>query len=207
MHTHTAAALAISLFSGSCASLSMQKTGFLDDYDRLESVPEQTVAFIPDEIWLYRDANSHSIDSLWIAPIEIRLAEDSEVELDDEDARDLKRAFENYLKRNLGEGYEIVDSPRESTGIVRTAITDVDPSSVLANIVGIILVVPFDMGGISAELEITSASTGSSIVAMKACRGGTPFLVIECFQRWGHAYHGMHKWTLQLRELLDEGQS
>ena len=207
MHTHKAAVLAIALFSGSCATLSMNESGFLEDYDRLENAPEQTVTFIPDEIQLYRDANRHSLDSLWIAPIEVRLTDDSDVELDDEDTRDLKQAFENYLKRNLGESYEIVDEPRESTGIVRAAITDVDPSSVLANIVGIILVVPFDMGGISAEMEITSSSTGTAIVAMKACRGGTPFLVIECFQRWGHAYHGMHKWTLQLRELLDEKQS
>ena len=98
--------------------------------------------------------------------------------------------------------FEIIDEPRPGAARVRLAITDVNPSSVWVNVVGIVLVVPPDMGGVSGEMEIVDAETGERLVAMTATREGTPFLLIECFIRHGHACHGVKKWAGELSRLM-----
>ncbi len=206
MKTRLVATLAVAALTSGCARLSMAETGFLADYSLLEPAPERTVAFVPDEVILYRAPGPRIVDSLLIEPVEIRPAEDAKIELSDDDRERLVNAFGNYLERNLGKSYPIVEEAGEHTAVVRAAITDVDPSSVLWNIVGIIVAVPVDMGGISGEVEIHHARTGDPLVMMKACRAGTPFLAVECFQRWGHAYHGMMKWSRELVDVLDELQ-
>ena len=88
---------------------------------------------------------------------------------------------------------------------MRAAITDLDRSIVWINIVGIIVAVPVDYGGIAGELEIVDAS-GERMIAMAAHRDGTMFLVIECFMKWGHARHGMKKWAKLLARTVDEAR-
>ena len=77
-----------------------------------------------------------------------------------------------------------------------------NPSNVWVNIVGIILVVPPDMGGISGEMEVVDSASGERLAAMTATREGTPFLVLECFTKHGHAHHGVKKWARDLACLL-----
>lgn len=187
----------------SCASLSVSRSGFLDDYSRLERANDREVAFIPDEVWLWA-AEEHAIGSIYIEPVVYLQPEDTKHVPDEEGVEWLTTAFENYLRRGLDDSYEIVDEPRADTAIVRAAVTDVNPSNIWLNTVAVIVAVACDMGGVAGEIEVVSAATGERIAAMTAVRDGTPFLVIECFQRYGHAYHGMMKWGRELRDVLDE---
>ena len=186
----------------SCANLSMSRSGFLDDYEQLENAPEHEVTFIPDEVDLWISDEGHAFDSVYVEEITYLEPDETKHVPDAEGRARLEHVFGNYLRRHLGESFEVVEEPRPSSAIVRAAITDVNPSSVWINVVGVILAVPFDMGGISGEMEIRTAD-GDPVVAMTAVRDGTPFLVFECFQQYGHAYHGMQKWSKVLKEILD----
>ena len=56
------------------------------------------------------------------------------------------------------------------------------------------------MGGISGEMELQDGMSKETLVAMVAHRDGSPFLIFECLMPYGHAQHGMKKWSKILAE-------
>lgn len=198
------------LLGGCAAEVPMTHTGFLNDYAQLEPAPERTVAFVPDEIQLYRSARllrGERFRSVIVEPAVYRQAEGAVHHPADEDVAALTQFFTRQFEATLGQDFEIVSAPEPGSLRVRTAITALDPSQVLINVLTLIALVPFDMGGISGEIEVLDAVTGERIAAMTLCRAGTPFLVIECFSRYGHARHGIKKWAEELRQVLTEGSA
>jgi len=188
-----------------CAGMPMTQTGFLDNYDELEPAPERTVAFVPDGIELYtneRLCSGEPYDAVLVEPVVYRPADDNDHEPSPERADDLSRYFTRKLKHTLGEDFELVDTPRPGAARVRATITALDPSNVPINVVTLILLFPVDMGGVSGEIEIVDSVTEERLAAMTLCREGTPFLLIECFNRYGHARHSMKKWAKEVRRIL-----
>ena len=203
--TRSLGAVVVALLAGACAGTHMGQSGFLDDYSTLEPADQYLKASIPDDMLLYVHPEVHErgYDAVMIDPVVHVPLEGTKVHADEEDVEHLTRAFEERLRIVLGEEYEIVEEPRPGAVRIRAAITEADPSWVWLNVVGVILIVPPDMGGISAEIEVLDAMTGERLIAMTARRDGTVFLLIECFMTWGHARHGMKKWSHILRRILD----
>lgn len=184
------------------------QTGFLEDYDALEEANDREVWGVPDDILLERTPALEAaiagggIDALVVDRVVYRPREGAKYVMDAEAAESLEDWSTDKLREVLAREFEIIDEPRPGAARVRLAITDVNPSSVWVNVVGIVLVVPPDMGGVSGEMEIVDAETGERLVAMTATREGTPFLLIECFIRHGHACHGVKKWAAELSRLM-----
>ena len=195
--------LALVASLASCANLSMPRTGFLDDYDSLESSAEHRVWGVPDEvdIWIAEDL-AGKYDSVIVEPTVYELQDGAKHDPPAEKIASLTEFFDEELKRVLGRDLDIVTTPGPRTARVRAAISEVHPVNIWLNIVGLIVLVPPDMGGIAGELEIVDATTGSRQLAMTAVREGTPFLVLECFTKYGHARHGMYKWARLVRSEL-----
>ncbi len=192
--------------SAGCAGLAPTRTGFLDGYEDLVPAPEHEVGWVPDEVLLARpraQGAPRPRPRLWIEPTLWRPA-DGAPELEAETAARLTAHFESCLRESLGRDFELADGPGPDTLNVRTALTDVDPSSVFVNVVTVILLVPLDMGGAVAEIEVTDGGSGERVLALACAREGTPFLLIECFSRYGHARHAFAKWSELLAELLAE---
>ena len=198
------AILGVLFLSTACADTQMGRTGFLDDYEALRPAPEHQVWGVPDEIdlWVHPQLAERSYDAVVIDDVVYR-PYDGEVALDSDEIEHLTEGFKERLARELGESFEVIDAPRAGAVRVRAAMVDVNPSNFWINLVGVILLVPPDMGGISAEMEVVDSQSGERLVAMTATRDGTPFLLWEAFFTWGHARHGMYKWGVELREILD----
>ena len=196
---------------GSCAHMSLTTTGFLTDPESLERSPEREVAFIPDRLeWFEAEGVDWSgYRTLLIEPVEYVTGDGTRHPLPDEEARAyLTRKYRDHLVRELGQVFSVAEDARASSADghtlrLRAAITDVDPEWVWLNVLGTILVVPPDMGGISTELELVDVESGERLLAMRAYREGTVFLFLEVFHRWGHAKHGMKKWSKLLRRELE----
>ena len=201
--------MAVALLAGACANTQMGQSGFLEDYSALEPATQHLKASIPDDMLLYvhPEVYEREYDAVLIDPVVHIPLEGTQVHADESDEEHLTRAFEKKLRNVLGEDFEIVGEPRPGAVRIRAAITEADPSWVWLNIIGVVLLVPPDMGGISAEIEVLDAMSGERLIAMTARRDGTIFLLIECFSTWGHARHGMYKWSHILRRLLDDGES
>ena len=195
----------VAALCGSCAQMDMTRSGFLSSYDQLEEAPDREVRFVPDEVD-YFEASAIDwtrYDTVLVEPVEYHQVGDRKRGPNREQRARLASEFTEILRRELSEEHELVDEPGPGTVLVRAAVTDADPSNIWINWLGLILVVPPDMGGISGELELLDAATGERLVAMTATREGTPFLLIECFFTWGHAHHGMKKWARSLARTIE----
>ena len=131
---------------------------------------------------------------------------DSHPDLDGDDRAELIEDFEGYLRDRFGDRYELVDKAGPATLRVRASLSDADPQWPLSNVIGLILLMPWDMGGIAGEVELVDAVSGERLVAFAAHRDGTPFLIFEAFTRFGQARHGMQKWTKLLIKLVESEQ-
>jgi len=192
-----------------CANMEHTRTGFLSDYECLEPAPERKVWGVPDDVLLWQSprfqeaASAGSYDRVLVEPVVYRPVEDARHELSEEAAKDLADWSTERLELLLEEeGFEILESLRPGAVRLRMAVTDVNPSNVFVNVIGVILVVPPDMGGLSGEIELADAMSGEPLLRMSALREGTPFLLWECFFKYGHTRHGVSKWTLELAELM-----
>lgn len=196
----------LALACASCANMRITNTGFLADHDQLAPDETKDVAWIPDEVRYFErpDADWARYTKVLIEPVVYRRTEvEPHTELTSAEVGSLTARFHEILTDRLGDRFEVRDHADDETLVVRAAITDVDHSLVWLNVLGVILVVPPDMGGISGELEVLDGATRERLVAMAAHRDGTPFLLFECFSRFGHAKHGMKKWAKLLLRAVE----
>lgn len=188
-----------------CAGMRVTDTGFLDDFDQLEPAAEKRVRGVPDEVLWYErpDVDWASYARVHVTPVEWRrVAEGAHSDLTEAEAAKLTGQLGRRLREAFGEHFEVVDAPGAGTLVVRAALTDVDHQLPWLNWVGVLLAVPVDMGGLSGEVEVLDGGTRERLLAMAAHRDGTPFLLLECFSRFGHAKHGMKKWADLLVESV-----
>lgn len=184
---------AAAFLAAGCANMSLEPSGFLEQFEQLQPAPELQVAFIPDEVrWWEQSGLDWSLYSrVAVTPVEWRPVSKRARRVSAKTAERLCEDFHEKLSERL-----VKPTASEGRSVtVRAAITDVAASSVLLNIVTLIVLFPIDMGGIRGEIEVRDTTTGELLAAMSAYREGTPFLLLECFSRYGHARHGMKKWT------------
>jgi len=188
----------------SCASTTITHTGFLEDYEALERTEEVQVAGVPAgvELFVADGSAARGYDAILIEEVVYRQADGVAYEPSAKEVDKILADYRKILRKGLAERFEVVDEPRPGALRLRTAVTEVNPVNVWANVIGVIVLVPFDMGGVSGEMELVDAETDERQLAFTACRDGTVFLLLECFSRFGHMRHGMQKWTRMVRETL-----
>ncbi|HED66747.1 MAG TPA: DUF3313 domain-containing protein [Planctomycetes bacterium] len=187
----------------SCANLELRHSGFLDHYEQLEPAPEAQVWGVPDEVELYRvDDLPGKYDKIILEPSVYHELPDVDDRPTKHKARKLLDYYDKSLRKYLGEDFEIVDTPGPRTARLRAAMTELDGQAPWLNWLGLLLIVPIDMGGITGELEVVDSVTGERQLAMVAVREGTPFLLLESFSKYGHAKHGMTKWARFVRDAM-----
>lgn len=208
MHPQTSTFAVLLLLVASCANMRLTETGFLDSYDELEPAGERQVWGVPDEILLGRvdglegRIQRGEIRSIVVDPVVYRPVDGARYVMTPSAAEALKSSSTDRLRKELGKKFDVIDEPVAGAVRVRMAITDVNPSSVWFNVVTVIVAFPFDMGGVSGEIEVVDAMSGERLAAMTATREGTPFLILECFTKHGHARHGIMKWSRDVGRLL-----
>ncbi|MFT5050377.1 MAG: hypothetical protein ACI8QZ_001778 [Chlamydiales bacterium] len=199
----------LSLFTG-CANVPLTETGFLKDYSELAPAPEAEVWGIPDTVHLFRSGalDAGGYDAVLVEPAVWVPSPADDFEPSEAKMAWLLEEFSDCLKKGLGEDFEVVDEARPGALRVRPALTAINPQNVPLNLITVLLVLPVDMGGISGEIEVLDALTGERVLAISARREGNPFLWLEIFTVYGHARHGMWKWSRMLAAMLQPtGQS
>lgn len=141
--------LAIIVLTG-CANQQATRTGFIQDYSSLSSVEGKKTILAsrptPEQLSRY--------DSVWIQPVEIRIANPE----DGKELQELARLAAKELKNEIGKKWKLVDEPGLRTLRVSTALTGVRKSMPAVNIALTVVAVPLVNGGLSAEVKILNAS-------------------------------------------------
>ena len=167
------------LMLGGCATQAVTRSGFLESYDNL--VPESSQS--KNLIWRPERGVLAGYDALYVAPVEVRISTQENEAAMDEVASLATKA----LRRELGADWTIADTPWGAhTLCIRTALTAVKTSNPALNIVLFILLpVPLDNGGLSAESEFVDASSGQPVGAI-AWAGKGLWDPVGYFSPYGH---------------------
>ncbi len=182
-----------------CANLGVTDTGFLAQRSDLAPAPFHEVWGVPDEVYevISPVVEWSTYGAVWIDEVVYRPTDPARTTVTAEEQLALTDEFRATLARRLvDEGrFTLASGPGRGVLRLRAAITDVETQTPWVNWVMVVLLVPTSLGGIAGEFELRDAVSDERLAAFAAVREGTPFLMLECFSRFGHAGHGMWKWA------------
>jgi len=162
-----AASLSAFTLLASCGSLEARRTGFLSDYSKLKQENEDVWRWVSDS-WNPADYRGVIIDR-----VSIRLTEEKEDELSDEQLDELTLYWREVLEKTFAKHFAIVN--RFGPGIlrVRVAMTDVLASRPLSSVITPSrLLLGTGLGGAAMEGELIDTATSEQIGAVVQVRKG-----------------------------------
>ncbi len=204
------------LFVGGCQSskTTMRQSGFLTDYSRL--APHESIEADAGLIWVAEDFAPAQYSGFMVDPVQLWLPEDYDQDVTIEELQALTVYFHDVLIKALEDRYRVVQEPAPGVLRIRSAITNVEPSSPGADIasslvpVGILISLgkqaatgrATGVGEASIEVEFLDAISGRSLAAYQGVRygekydgGGT--------DEMNDAQHALQVWAAKLREYFD----
>ena len=175
---HLVAWLAIAALAG-CASQAVTRSGYLASYDRLqpESADSKNLVERPSTESLRR------FDAVYVEPVEVRLSTTD----DDAAMKEVAGLATVALREEIGAEWTLADSPAGAKTLrVRAALTAVKTANPALNVVlFIILPVPLDNGGLSAEAEFLGGDPAEPVGAI-AWAGKGLWNPTGYFSAYGH---------------------
>ena len=177
-----------------CESKQMEQTGFLSDYSRLEPVSDEMLRYFNPNLPLSK------YKRFIIDPVEIYA---SESKLTAEEKKELTSFMESQIRSSLGSKYPTTRSPGPGVGKIRVALTDIDKSSAVMNILPATKVAGTGLGGAAMEAELVDSVTGEQIGAIMEYQKGSR-LSLEGLSKYGDAKAVMKGWAKRFRKRLDE---
>ncbi len=184
----TLAFAALLILSG-CATMETTQSGFLTDYQELESDEETPNhrEFIAENIdWTrFSAAKIESVKAILPAKQAKRF--------DKEDIAQLEADAEEILREVFASRLAPSDASGQEKLCIRAAITDINTVNVGMNTVTSILAVPLDNGGVSVEIEILDAASRERLLAYSSYETGKMKQVGGFFSKLGHAKSGFRK--------------
>ncbi len=193
-----------------CANQQLTNTGRIANADNLTEVDFGEVSKHKKiQEYIVPDAAQRSFDHIVLGPIRYDMDADSEEELEEKDRVKLAEYFHKQLEKEL-EGYPI---RKQSEGIpdnsyyVDITVTGINGSAAWLNILLTATVaLPFDTGGISAEVSIYDYHTKEEVAAFRAFREGTMFHLLGGATEYGHAEGGIQLYAQHIKSLLEKFQ-
>jgi hypothetical protein len=199
------AAVGLMLMQCGCGAGKVVKTGFLSDYSRLRVKSESSLryvnepalakysSFIVDTVQVHFHSGADGIE------------DKTKGKLTQEKIDDLT----NYLHSKLVEaikdsGHSVVHQPGRGVARIRTAITDIDKTSIVTLYPGAKLS-GLGLGGAALEAEIVDSFSGEQIAGLVEAQKGSriPFVGLG---KWDAAKQAIDEWGKRLQKRLEESK-
>jgi hypothetical protein len=182
-----------------CAEKTLQRTGFLSMYTRLDSTPEGNLRYV--------NMNRLGIYSKFIIePVVFRLYNVPVGKRPDMRTRtELSNYMYQAIVKAMQERYMVVSQPAPQVARVRVAITDIDKSLSSLNVLPASKLSGIGLGGVSMEAEVIDAITGEQIGAVVQSKKGNRVSTAG-LNEWGDAHAVMDEWAQRFRNVLDEAR-
>ena len=175
--------LASSLLGG-CASANNRTSGFLGNYDNLQTNPKN----LRSRVYERPDWKKANYNTVLIEPTAVHLSARDQKKLTSHETAKLATYSERALRKAFAENSRVVEAAEPGTLRVRSAITGVDTSSPVLNVVTGVILWPLDNGGVSLEYDVVDAQSAQRVAVLVGFSNGTPIQVISSFARFGHAH-------------------
>lgn len=188
--------IAVAAMTG-CAEKTLQRTGFLSTYARLESTSEGNLRYVNME-------RLRSYSTFIIEPVVFRLYNVPVGKRPDMRTRtELSNYMHRAIVKAMQERYTIVSQSAPQVARVRVAITDIDKSVSSLNVLPASKLSGIGLGGVSMEAEVLDAMTGEQIGAVIQSKKGKRVSTAGLHE-WGDAHAVMDEWAQRFRNVLDE---
>ena len=177
-------------------SKKLRSTGFLSDYSNLK--PEDgSLRYV--DTGLLGDYSQFIIE-----PVRVRIYH--KLQSSKPDSATLT-ALANYMHNAIinavGDRYEIVSQAGPGVARIRIAITDIESSLPVFNVLPQTRLTGEALGGASLEAELLDSESGVQIGAVIESRKSSK-LSLASLSDWGDAQSVMDHWAKRFRERLDE---
>ena len=187
------------LFSG-CATDKPQKSGFLSDYSTLRKNPN----FDGSYVYVNPKLPLKNYNKFIVTRTEVRLSKKGKKHNPDpKKLAELTKYTQSKIIEELEKsGYDIVTKPGPGTLVLRTAITDVDTATILANIHPAMIIMGTGLGGASAEFEATDSQSGEVVAAaIEEQKGERGFAGLT---KYGNAENVIDRWAKRIAIRMDK---
>jgi len=211
-----AAALVAVIFLTCCASKnSIEPTGFLSDYSKLEPGKGDQVL----RRWVDPDVDFSKYKKVMIDKVIFYFKDEKrQLGIKPDELKALASTFEKDLLDALKGAYPVVTEPGPDVLRIRIAITDVQagnpvlgpasavlPLGVAANALSNVTTgESLSVGEASIEAEFIDSQTGKVVAAMMDRRVGSTYSTGTVGGKWGHAKEAFQDWAKRLRQWLDK---
>ncbi|MBN8548369.1 MAG: DUF3313 domain-containing protein [Deltaproteobacteria bacterium] len=144
-------------------------------------------------------------DSYIVPPVSIHLnAEGQARDISKDDLNELAEQFRSEVIVALGSRYQVIDVPASGVGILRMAITDAYPNTVLMNLPVIALLTGGAYGGASLEAELVDSVSGSTVAALMVSDSGQNHSFTSSMTKWGETDAVLRDWAKLIAYNLDQ---
>ncbi|TNF96049.1 MAG: DUF3313 domain-containing protein [Gammaproteobacteria bacterium] len=194
--------LALALSVSSCMTLPKAKpSGYLMDYNSLEPLHGKEHTLYYED----KDAAWTKYKGIMFEEVVIKLSPDAKSKkLDPEDTKKMRNYFQRSLAKNACSRLEFRNRPGDDVIVLRTAIVDIKPVNVAANIVSRgLFYVPVDFGEAAIEGELRDSVTGRRLTAIVDRKIGGFINPKDSYTTWGSVEDAFDEWASQLANLLD----
>lgn len=175
-----------------------ERTGFISDYSKLGERDGNGYSHVSDDIVGYT--------KFCIDPVQMLYQpEEGDQTFSTEQLEELSAYFKEQLEEALtrNEGYELVSEPGPGVARVRAAITEVDDTIGVLNILLYTRITGAGLGGAAMEAEIVDSVTGEQLAAL--VRWGSGRRVMRAgLTETGDAKILIKRWTKDIRKRIDE---
>ena len=187
------------LFSG-CAADKPQKAGFLSDYSTLRKNPD----FDGSYTYVNPKLSLKNYSKFIVPRTKVRLSKKGKKpDPNPKKLAELTKYTQSKIIEELEKsGYEIVTKSGPGTLVIRTAITDVDTATIIANIHPGMIIMGTGLGGASAEFEATDSQSGEVVAAaIEEQEGERGFAGLT---KYGNAENVIDRWAKRIAIRMDK---
>lgn len=206
----------VALLAGCAAGgmTNVKQSGFLGDYSQLKAGGDDRAALL----YMKPGVNFKQYDAVMFERVTVYLSPEAQSrEIDPAMLKELTDYYQNALINAIKDGYKMVDQPGPGVLRVRVAITDVKPSSPVANTLSTIIPVGIVASGATkavsgdnlgtgeaaTEMELLDAQSGERLAAAVDRRQGGKMVFRGT---WEDTRQAFDFWAKRFRERLDEAR-
>ena len=184
-------------FLAGCRALGLTESGYLSDYSKLQEVS--------DDVMAYRNPRvvPGTYQSFIVERVAIHVEEDREGHLTEEQIEEISEYLYAELTKLLTENERVVSRPGPGVARIRIAVTDVQKSKPLANILPWSRISSVGRGGAVLEGEMVDSQTGEQLLAVvRRTRAG--FFSSSGLTALSDVKHAIDQWLEAHHERMEE---
>lgn len=194
--------LTILLVLSAIGCKTLEPTGFLSDYSKLDTDTDLEGVRYGVKAMRYIGPNVGRYSQFIVDPVQIHL-HSAAGDTDPQALREVADKFYDAIVSELSGGYKIVRQPGPGVARIRVAITDIDKDTVALNILPQTKLSGAGLGGAAMEGEIVDSQSGKQIAAVIQGQKGNP-ISLDGLSKWSSAKAVVEDWAATLKKRIDK---